>query len=102
MLTAGFSDSAGRRPAYVLCFSLYLVANLGLALQNSYPALMVLRCLQSAGSSGTIALANGVVGDIVTSAERGQYIAFTSISSVLGPTLSPVLGGVISQYCKCG
>lgn len=75
-----------------------MAANLGLGLQNSFAALMVLRCLQSGGSSGTIALANGVVGDIVTSSERGSYIAFSSISMILGPTLSPILGGLISQY----
>lgn len=98
MLTAGFSDGAGRRPAYIACFVIYLAANLGLALQNNYAALMVLRCLQSGGSSGTIALANGVVGDIITSSERGSYVAFASVSSILGPTLSPILGGLLSQY----
>ncbi|CAD0086413.1 unnamed protein product [Aureobasidium vineae] len=98
MLTAGFSDGAGRRPAYIACFVIYLAANFGLALQNNYAALLVLRCLQSGGSSGTIALANGVVGDIVTSAERGSYVAFASVSSILGPTLSPILGGLLSQY----
>lgn len=98
MLTAGFSDGAGRRPAYIACFVIYLAANLGLALQNNYAALLVLRCLQSGGSSGTIALANGVVGDIITSAERGSYVAFASVSSILGPTLSPILGGLLSQY----
>ena len=54
--------------------------------------------LQSAGSSGTIALANGVVGDLITSAERGKYIAYASIGVLLGPTVSPVIGGLISQY----
>lgn len=98
MMIAGFSDHAGRRPAYMICFTIYMVANLGLGLQNSYVALLVLRMLQSGGSSGTIALAQGVVGDIITSAERGQYVAFASISSILGPTLSPILGGVLSQY----
>lgn len=93
-----YHQSAGRRPAYIICFVIYLAANLGLALQNNYAALMVLRCLQSAGSSGTIALANGVVGDMITSAERGSYIALASISGILGPTLSPILGGIISQY----
>ena len=97
-MTAGFSDNAGRRPAYMLCFLLYLAANLGLALQNSYAALLVLRCLQSAGSSGTIALANGVVGDLVTSSERGKYIAFAAMGTVLGPTVAPLLGGIITQY----
>ncbi|KAJ5587857.1 uncharacterized protein N7459_003622 [Penicillium hispanicum] len=98
MLIAGFSDTAGRRPAYIICFTIYLAANLGLGLQNSYAALLVLRCLQSAGSSGTVALANGLVGDMITSSERGSYIAFASLGSMLGPSLSPVIGGLISQY----
>lgn len=52
-----FGDMAGRRPAFIVAFSIYLCANIGLALQRNYAALMVLRCLQSAGSSGTLALA---------------------------------------------
>lgn len=98
MMIAGFSDKAGRRPAYFICFVIYMIANLALALQNSYVALLILRMLQSAGSSGTIALANGLVGDCVVSADRGQYIAFASLGSILGPTLSPILGGLLSQY----
>lgn len=97
MMIAGFSDSMGRRPAYVLCFTIYLAANLGLALQNSYAALLVLRCIQSAGSSGTVALANGLVGDTITSDERGQYIAFASLGGLLGPSISPIIGGAISE-----
>lgn len=98
MMIAGFSDKAGRRPAYFICFIIYIVANLALAFQNNYVALLVLRMLQAAGSSGTIALANGVVGDTVTSSERGQYIAYASLGSILGPSLSPIIGGLLSQY----
>lgn len=98
MIIAGFSDNAGRRPAYIACFITYLAANLALGLQNNYAALLVLRCLQSGGSSGTVALANGVIGDIITSAERGAYIAFASAPQTLGPTLSPIIGGLLSQY----
>lgn len=98
MMIAGFSDKMGRRPAYVICFTIYMIANLGLGLQNNYIALLVLRMVQSGGSSGTIALAQGVVGDVITSSERGAFIAITSISSILGPTLSPILGGILSQY----
>jgi len=98
MVIAGFSDNCGRRPAFILCFVIFMAANLGLGLQNSFVALLILRMVQSGGSSGTIALSQGVVGDIITSAERGSYIAITSITSILGPTLSPILGGVLSQY----
>ena len=98
MMIAGFSDGAGRRPAYIYCFIVYIAANIGLALQRNYAALLVLRCLQSAGSSGTVALCNGVVADLITSAERGIYVGYTSVASILGPIVGPILGGVIAQY----
>ena len=97
-MVAGFSDGAGRRPAYIYCLIVYIAANIGLALQRNYAALLVLRCLQSAGSSGTVALCNGVVADLVTSAERGIYIGYTSVTSILGPIVGPIIGGLIAQY----
>ncbi|KAG0649893.1 Itaconate transport [Hyphodiscus hymeniophilus] len=95
---AEIADKSGRRPVYIMCYIIFNAANIGLALQNSYTALLILRMLQAAGSSATVALANGVVGDIVTSAERGQYIAYASLAGMLGPTVAPILGGVIAQY----
>ena len=65
---ANFSDVYGRRPAYLIGYFIYMCANLGLALQNSYAALMVLRCFQSFGSSATIALSSATVADLVTRA----------------------------------
>lgn len=46
------ADVIGRRPIYIIALSIYLCASLGLAFQKSYAALLVLRMLQSAGSSG--------------------------------------------------
>lgn len=40
------ADIAGRRPAYLISFMIYITANIGLASQSSYPALFILRCLQ--------------------------------------------------------
>ncbi|KAL8846394.1 MAG: hypothetical protein Q9221_008507 [Calogaya cf. arnoldii] len=98
MVIAGFSDQAGRRPAYIACFGLYLAANAGLTMQRNYWALLVLRCFQSAGSSALVALCQGVVADVATAADRGSYVAYASVSTVLGPTLSPIVGGLLSQY----
>ena len=95
---ADMADRSGRKPMYVFCFVVFTAANIGLALQNSFTALLVLRMLQAAGSSGTVALANGVVGDIITSSERGSYIAFASLGGMLGPMIAPILGGIIGQY----
>jgi multidrug resistance protein len=92
------ADMAGRRPAYILAFIIYLGANIGLALQNSYAALFVLRCLQSTGSSGAIALGYGVVADISTSSERGKYMGIVGAGTMMGPAIGPVIGGILAQF----
>ena len=51
-ILGSIADLFGRRPVYILSFMIYFAANMGLALQHSFPALLVLRMMQSAGSSG--------------------------------------------------
>ncbi|XXG94772.1 galactokinase [Hypoxylon texense] len=98
MFVGSFADSTGRRPAYFICFIIYIAANVGCALAPSYPALLVLRMLQSAGSSTTVALCQAVVADVATSAERGNYVGYTALPVLLAPAIGPVIGGVLSQY----
>ncbi|KAB5586218.1 major facilitator superfamily domain-containing protein [Coniochaeta sp. 2T2.1] len=72
-IMGSMADQSGRRPIYILMFALFIGANVGIALQTSFPALLVLRMLQSAGSSGLIAVAYGVIADVTTRSERGGY-----------------------------
>ncbi|KAF9068155.1 major facilitator superfamily domain-containing protein [Rhodocollybia butyracea] len=92
------ADTAGRRPAYIIGFVFYIGACIGLALQTSFPALLILRCLQACGSSSTIALASGVAADVSTSQERGTYMGWVNGGALLGPSIGPVLGGVLAQF----
>jgi MFS family permease len=92
-MIASISDNGGRRLSFVICFMIYIVANIGLALQTNYAALLVLRCVQAAGSSGSIALSIAVVADIATSAERGTYMGYATAGILIGPAFGPVLGG---------
>ncbi|MCJ1406184.1 hypothetical protein MMC19_000249 [Ptychographa xylographoides] len=93
-----FADQAGRRPAYIIAFSIYLAANIGLALQDSYVALVLLRCLQSGGSSATVAIGMGVIADISTTSERGSYMGLVSAGIMLGPAVGPVIGGLLAEF----
>lgn len=88
-LIGDLADMAGRRPAFIICFVIYIGANIGLALCQDYASLFVLRCLQSSGSSGTISLASGVVADIATSAERGSWMGWVTA------------GPMIAYACPC-
>ncbi|KAK3292070.1 major facilitator superfamily domain-containing protein [Chaetomium fimeti] len=97
-IVGDFGDMAGRRPAFIISFAIYIFANLGLALQKNYAALLVLRMLQSAGSSGTLSLCFAVVADVAVSAERGKYMGIVGAGINVGPALSPVLGGILAEY----
>lgn len=90
------AEHVGKRPVYLITFTIYIGANIGLALQNSYTALLVLRCLQSAGSSATIALAIGTAGDVAKGSERGTYVGWTSCGFLIGPAIGPVIGGLLA------
>ncbi|KAI1269017.1 major facilitator superfamily domain-containing protein [Xylariaceae sp. FL1019] len=94
----GFADALGRRPIYLICFTLYIVVNINLASSDSYATLLALRSLQSITISSAQALSQGVIADITTPAERGQYAAWTTLPAVLGPSLGPVVGGSVTQY----
>lgn len=95
---AGASDGLGRRPAYIICFIIYTAANIGLALQDQYVALLILRMVQSAGSSSTVALANAVVADIATASERGAYISYATAGTYIAPAVGPIIGGLLAHF----
>jgi MFS family permease len=67
------SDKVGRRLVYVISFGIYVAANTGLAIQNRYAALFLLRMLQKLGASATVAIGYGVAADIAP-AERGMVL----------------------------
>ncbi|KAG8158913.1 hypothetical protein KVR01_011356 [Diaporthe batatas] len=94
------ADHDGRRPVYILMFVLMLGANIGLAVQDSYPALFVLRMIQSAGSSGTFGAANGVISDVASVAERGSYTGTLILFTNTAPSFGPVLSGVLAEFAS--
>ncbi|KAA6414326.1 MAG: major facilitator superfamily [Lasallia pustulata] len=91
------SDSLGRRPVYLLTLALYMLANLGLALnKHSYGVLLGLRTLQSLGASAASAVSYGVVADVCVPAERGSMLGPISMLLNLGACVGPVVGGLVA------
>lgn len=97
MVFGGVSDRMGRRPAFISCLIIYTAANIGLAMATSYSVLLGLRCLQAAGAAATQALAQAVLADITTSAERGSYVILITIPGLLGMSLGPLVGGALAD-----
>ncbi|KAK4186218.1 major facilitator superfamily domain-containing protein [Podospora australis] len=91
------ADQGGRRPAYILMFVLVVASNIGLALQDHYIALFVLRMVQSAGASGSYGAAYGIIADITTVTERGGYVGSLILSTNAAPSFGPVIAGILAQ-----
>ncbi|KAG8525533.1 uncharacterized protein KY384_009177 [Bacidia gigantensis] len=88
------SDSLGRRPVYLLTLALYVIGNLGLAVnKHSYIVLLILRAIQSLGASAAFAVSYGVVADVCIPSERGSMLGPVSMALNLGACVGPVVGG---------
>lgn len=92
------SDNGGRRLSFIVSYVIFIVANIGLALQTNYAALLILRMVQAVGCSASIALSVAVVADIATSAERGKYMGYATAGILFGPAFGPTIGGILAQY----
>ncbi|PBP17372.1 hypothetical protein BUE80_DR011850 [Diplocarpon rosae] len=91
------SDVYGRRITYIFTFLVFISACIGLAETRHYYQLVILRCLQSAGSASTIAIGAGVVGDVTTREERGGYMGIYQAGLLAPLAVGPVLGGIFAQ-----
>ena len=97
LIFATASDSFGRRPILLLTYAVYTAASLGLALnKTSYAALLVLRAIQSLGASAVLAIAYGVIADVCPPAERGGMQGPTLGVANLAVCLGPVIGGLVA------
>lgn len=97
LLFATASDSFGRRPILLFTYAVYTAASLGLALnKSSYAALLVLRAVQSLGASAVLAIAYGVIADVCPPAERGGMQGPTMGAANLAVCLGPVIGGLVA------
>jgi hypothetical protein len=96
-LVGDFADVLGRRPAFLVTLSLFVTADICLALAKSYDELLGFRVLQALGVSGRVAktfllmssplmstgvipIAYGVISDIASPAERGSFVSAVSFS----------------------
>ncbi|KAF7864300.1 uncharacterized protein EAF02_010268 [Botrytis sinoallii] len=97
-VTQKVSTSLRRRITFMGTFIVYLASNIGLAFSDNFATLMVFRAIQAAGSAATIAVGAGVIGDITTPKERGGLIGIFGGIRMLGQSVGPVFGGIITQY----
>ncbi|KAI4181770.1 MAG: hypothetical protein L6R41_006419 [Letrouitia leprolyta] len=90
-IVGDLADMIGRRPVYLVTFCIYFGANVGLALQRSYPGLLVLRMLQSAGGSGRSSNLRDRRAELKTRQEQSPLPTVWCQTSPPQPNVVPML-----------
>jgi len=79
---------------------IFTLGSLGVALARTVPQLMLFRVVQAFGGGGGMSVGAGVISDIYRLEERGSAMGFFFAATLLGPSLSPVLGGIAARYAS--
>ncbi|KAL6899910.1 MFS general substrate transporter [Trichoderma evansii] len=67
---------------------------------SSMEMLIAARTIQGLGGGGINLLMETIVTDIVPLRERGQYMAIVGIGAIVGATVGPFLGGLITDHAS--
>ncbi|KAG6888354.1 hypothetical protein C0995_009047 [Termitomyces sp. Mi166 len=92
-----FSDIFGRKAAFCLAMSVFMIGNLVAGFSRSITQLIVFRGVAGAGGGGIISMAQIVISDVVSLRERGKYQGIIGGTVALGFAIGPVIGGALSQ-----
>ncbi|CUS10762.1 unnamed protein product [Tuber aestivum] len=97
MFLGPLSEFYGRRPIYLISFSLFTLFLLPCALARHIAMLLVFRFLNGMAGSAFLSVAGGTMGDLFNKAEVGAPMTLYTASTFIGPGLGPLIGGFINQ-----
>lgn len=91
------SDGFGRKPAVYGFMGIYLVATLLGLFAPTIEGVIAARFLQGVGAGVGLAMARAIVRDLYTTEKAVRIMNLIIMMLSLGPSLSPVLGGVVME-----
>lgn len=94
------SDMYGRKPFFIACVCIFLVASVLCATAQTMFALIAFRALQGLGAGGLMTLSQTIIGSIVPANERGKYQGLMTGTFAVSSVAGPLLGGFITSHAS--
>ena len=92
---SSFSETSGRRPVYIVSFTLLIIFNILSALSTNIAMFILMRIL-SGGASGSVQVVGaGTLADVWHVRERGKAMGYFYLGPLLGPLIAPLIGGAL-------
>ena len=97
LILAPLSETFGRRPLYLSCFTIFALLQIPSALAPNIETLIAMRTMSGFFGSVSIANGGGTISDMCGPEERASIFGWYLLGPLLGPTLGPLIGGVVVQ-----
>ncbi|KAI7857139.1 major facilitator superfamily domain-containing protein [Circinella umbellata] len=97
LLWAILSERYGSRPIYLISFFICVVVNICCALSVNIAMLIAFQGVSAIGSSALTGVGGGTIADIFEPHQRGRAFASYNAGVLLGPTISPIIGGYLNE-----
>lgn len=86
------------RTLYMTAMTLFIVGTISCGLSQSFPALLISRMIQGAGTGMLIPIMMSVILEIFPPAKRGAAMGICLMVIVVAPGIGPTLSGLVLQY----
>jgi multidrug resistance protein len=97
LICAPLSELYGRVPVIHASNLLFLISTIACALSINVPMFLIFRLGQAFSTCGPGTLGPGLIADLIPIEKRGFAMTIFAVGPTLGPSLSPVIGGIIAQ-----
>ncbi|KAI3330336.1 major facilitator superfamily protein [Ustulina deusta] len=98
LIFAPVSESWGRRPVFLISFSIYTAFTLGCALAPNWPTFLFFRFMLGCGAAAPQTVSGGLFCDIYPDlGPRGMAVTLLGLTSNIGPLVGPIISGFSSS-----
>ena len=99
MLWSPLSEAprVGRNPVYIATLAFFVLLQLPIALASNMETVLIFRFLASFFGSPAMALGGATVNDMYLPSKRSYGLGLWELSTWIGPTLGPLVGGFAVQ-----
>jgi EmrB/QacA subfamily drug resistance transporter len=92
------SDLYGRKLLFQSAIVIFVVGSMLSGLSQNMTQLILFRGLQGIGGGGLIAMAQAIIGDIVSPRDRGKYQGYLGAVFAFASVVGPLLGGFFTDH----
>lgn len=92
------SDLLGRKVVFQAAIAIFVAGSILAGLSRNMLELVAFRALQGVGGGGLMAMAQAIIGDIVSPRDRGKYQGYLGAVFAFSSVVGPLLGGFFVDH----